>query len=479
MLVDRRYVLRSAFALVPGMAGAYGQSAASDKQLFSPVAFGARADGVSDDSIPVQRASDAARSASGTLWIPAGHVFGISRNILVRNGVKSVEGSGTLKILPAAAGPCAIIAAGRVSGNAQNVRDCVFRDFTFDANGKHSLGLYFQNAQRCGAVNIRIVNATGLGVGILFKSFSAGGEPGLGNYAKSCIVEGDIARQPRGSVGIAFESEASFGTAGNLRTYWKQNDRSPQPALSEQQGAVIDCEVLGCYYGLSLGAAIGVHVSGFRSRYNMRCISVQNGSSHNVFSDLILRDSISSAFLIGYGSCDNSIERAMSETTRANGEALFQSIIGSKRNRFEHCSTDVTGGAPQYHFYCAVESDDCAFIDCSARGAAVRAYAAVESAWSSHVRHRSHHAIGFGTLLDNFAHTGMSGVEIENLVIDGSSAVPGIFIAEIADSRGRYPLKNLRISSNSVRGRGFSVPIEIFTMGKADSPGGVLAAELR
>jgi hypothetical protein len=462
-MLNRRNLLKSSALLVPALV-APQLCPAQAIRGFSPLDFGASGDGESDDSAALQRAADAARSSGGTLWIPEGHVFGIRRNILIRNGVRSVAGGGTIRVLPSASSGCAIVGAGRASGQQQNLADCMFQDFTFDANHMHSLGLYFQNAQRCGALNVRVVNGTNLGTGILFKSFAAGGEPGNGNYARGCVIERDEVRQQRGSVGIAFGSEVSFGSSSNLLEYWKKNDQVPVPRFAERNGAVTDCRVSGGYYGLSMGGAENITVQRFTSENNIRCISMQSGSNHNCLSDLQLRNSVSSAILIGYGSCDNRISDALAETSRANGEALFQSIVGSKRNVFSRCRTNVVAGAPQYHFYCAIESDDCQFVDCQADGRALLAYAAIESAWSTRVNNHAHHGRWFGPQLNGFAHHGMGGVVIRDLHVDAASSVPGIFIAQIADDRAVYPLTDIQVSPQSISGAGYSPPIERLTM---------------
>src|SRR5688572_4723073 len=74
-------------------------SLAQSAPVFDPRQFGAVGDGRTDDTRALQRAADAARAANGVVSIPDGLTFGISGYVHIRDGVRAVAGSGTIRIL--------------------------------------------------------------------------------------------------------------------------------------------------------------------------------------------------------------------------------------------------------------------------------------------------------------------------------------------------------------------------------------------
>lgn len=457
----RGLAVTSSACLIGSAFPAFAQGAPA----FDPRQFGARGDGRADDTVALQRAADAAQAANGIVSIPRGVTFGISDYVLIRDGVRGVVGPGTIRVLRSARGQCALVGAGVASGNPSNLHACEFRDFTFDANGMRSLGVYCQNAQSCAVIGVRVLNSTEA-IGILFKTFSNGREPGRNNRVEQCTITGDPSGNFPGTVGIAFESETDFSTGdatGNAqRSAWRRGFQAQPPALAETGGIVAGCRVDGNYYGISLGAAQNVTVSSVTCANNMRGITLNN-SSRNRLVECTVADSLSSAVNVGYGSCDNIIDRVQAISSRAAGEALFQSIIGSQRNVFTGCHASATSrSGPHYYYYCAVQSDGCQFIDCTASGPVQRAYVGVESAWSSKVRNPGHRAIDAGTELDGFAGRGMGGVLVRGVNIDGKSARPAVYLGQISDEQGAYALTDIEIDEASITGRGFSERVARF-----------------
>lgn len=464
--LSRRAFTRGLFAMAgSGLAIVAGPSLAQPAPVFDPRRFGAVGDGRADDTHPLQVAADAAWAAGGVLAIPEGLTFGITQYVFIRDGVRAVAGRGTIRVLRSARGQCALVGAGIASGNQSNLHGCEFRDFTFDANGMNSLGVYCQNAQSCAVIGVTVRNSTN-GIGILFKTFANGGEPGRSNRVEQCTVTGDRSGDFPGTIGIAFESESAFpageGAANAQRAAWRRTFAMPPPALVESGGRVVECHIDGNYYGVSLGASRGIVVTGTTCANNMRGITLNNSSNNRLVGNTVL-DSLSSSVNVGYGSCDNVIERISARSSRAAGESLFQAIIGSQRNVFSGCEAVATSrSGPQYYFYCAVQSDDCQFIDCRAIGPVQRAYVGIESAWSSAIRHPSHRAIDVGTELDGFARGGMSGVIVRGLAIDGRSPRPAVYLGQVGDGLGVHPLTGIDVAADSITGQGFSQLVEQF-----------------
>ena len=107
--------------------------------------------------------------------------------------------------------------------------------------------------------------------------------------------------------------------------------------------------------------------------------------------------------------------------------------------------------------YCAVVANENSFWGNRLVGPAARGYIAVESAFNSRLRRKSHRGYGLRGADDHFTNRGMYGVRIVGNEIRATSMnVPVYVLAQVGDDRGQYPLLMCELSGNQVQwtGRG-------------------------
>jgi len=441
-----------------------GKAAVANRAVFNPLQFGAIGDGVADDTRFVQKAATAAQAAGGVLLIPAGHTFGTTRAIVVLDGTAGVTGGGTLKVLSSAQGTCGIVLAGRASGHAANVSNCVVEGITIDCNHKRALAIYGQNISHCKILRNSVLNCSTSGGGILVRSFIAGGASGRDNIIAFNDVRCDTVGTNHSVIGIQCDAQSDFSPYQQTLDSWKVIFRptpAAYPALNDQ---IIGNTVVGGYYGIALQSTYFAKVIGNHCSLNTRCISAQNLCKGLLIQGNTLQDSISAGVHIAWGSIQNRIVKNKITTNRARGEALIQAYVGAKYNTFSENDVTITGGAPEYMAYCAVESDGCAFINNRFTGPVVHAYIGIESGWNGAVTDRASRAYGSGTMQNGFTHTGMGNIVISGNTIIGKSDVPAIYLGQISDAKGNYSLHDITVTNNTIVGGKHGDQLHLYEM---------------
>ena len=190
----------------------------------------------------------------------------------------------------------------------------------------------------------------------------------------------------------------------------------------------------------------------------IRCMSIQHQSHYNVITGNELTDSLSSSIHLAYGSSFNTVSYNRIRNNRARGEGLLQAYVGASKNDFYMNEVEVgSEGLPKYMIYCAVVANENSFWGNRLSGPAGRAYIAVESAFNSKLRRKSHRGYGLHGADDHFTDRGMYGVRIVGNEIRATSMnVPVYVLAQVGDDRGQYPLLMCELSGNQVQwtGRG-------------------------
>ena len=190
----------------------------------------------------------------------------------------------------------------------------------------------------------------------------------------------------------------------------------------------------------------------------IRCMSIQHQSHYNVITGNELTDSLSSSIHLAYGSSFNTVSYNRIRNNRARGEGLLQAYVGASKNDFYMNEVEVgSEGLPKYMIYCAVVANENSFWGNRLSGPAGRAYIAVESAFNSKLRRKSHRGYGLRGADDHFTDRGMYGVRIVGNEIRATSMnVPVYVLAQVGDDRGQYPLLMCELSGNQVQwtGRG-------------------------
>lgn len=137
-----------------------------DGKLFDPKAYGARGDGVTDDTAAFASAVTAATAAHGTVQIPAGTFLAI---IGVTKGGITIQGAGkgaTIIKAPRITAATRIVAV--ASSDGTTIRDLTIDGNKAERSSQKPIGyalLLFQSSH-CTVENVKVTNAEQIGVGL-------------------------------------------------------------------------------------------------------------------------------------------------------------------------------------------------------------------------------------------------------------------------------------------------------------------------
>lgn len=455
------------FGVVAGCATAFvvaGEPGGNAHPTFSPLDFGAKGDGIADDTAACNAAAARAQAINGDLVFPPG-VFAISKFIVISNGVRRVTGNGGVIRCVNTTQPAGVMLARGTSGPPSHVRRCRVEGLQIDCNHVKSavtIGIFGQNISDCQLVGNRVFNLMA-GYGILVRAFANSGADAADNLIENNEIEVD--RDGLASHGIGVDAELEGLSA---LEEWKTRFVAKTAKQAPQRNRVIGNRVTGGYYGISLSAAQHCVVRGNRLAHQTRNMSVQNSCTNNVIEDNECSDSASSAIHLAYGSAHNRVAHNRIRTQRSVGEGLLQAYVGATENVFDGNSVEaIAPAAPKYHIYTGVHADNNQFINNRLSGTCARAYIAVESAFnpaSDDLTHRNHK---LNVATGHFANRGMGKILIKGNQIAGTSAVPALYLAQISDDKGRYPLNDCHIIENTVT---FTSPIPCLKLIE-DTPG--------
>lgn len=419
---------------------------------FSPKDFGAKADGKTDDTFACNAAATQAQIAGGELVFSPG-TYLISGYIIIKNGVRRVSGNGgIIRCSNSTTTDSGVLLAGRASGQLENVKNCRVEGLQIDCSFVRSVNthaIYGQNVSDCEIVGNRIINLA-KGAGILLRSFNAG-EDGLShNIIRANDIFGEKVDRP-GFTGISVDAELDRAVSGggNATEYWRLNHTYVPARFPTLQNLIELNNIVGGYYGIALSAGLKNVIRNNILTHNVRNISVQNGSKENLIENNDCTDSLSSAIHLAYGTSENRIAKNRIITNRAVGEGLLQAYVGSINNLFvANTIQAVSPARPKYHIYAGVHADKNRFLNNQLKGSCARAYIAIESGFNPASTDPVHRNFKLDASTGNFAKEGMANIEIIGNQIDANSSVPAIYLAQISDERGNYPLFNCTISDN-------------------------------
>lgn len=231
-----------------------------------------------------------------------------------------------------------------------------------------------------------------------------------------------------GAMGLeAVKFTGHVARAGNLpplahyRTYFNAG------TLEHPVEAVIeDCTFEGGYYGLSGEGLTRSLIKGNRFNGQMRAISLQNCSGGNTVVWNDIKDNLSAAIHMAYGSSFNTVFWNTIKSVRAHGEGLIQAYVGSSGNLVWANDLEVTNQAAdtaKFYLYSGPDSSYNRFQANTLKGTCSRAYMGVEEFWDP--RKAARQSLAFNTPADNTGFTSrhVSGVEfIDNQL---QAATPG------------------------------------------------------
>lgn len=461
MLSQRRRLIRALVATAVTPHGiAVGRTIASGQHrvghslpVFSPLSFGAKGDGVVDDTSACNAAAAEAHKAGGELVFPEGKVFAISSSIVVRSDVRGVTGQGGIIRCINTDRTAGILLAGGFRPGESNVEGCIVRGLRIDCGWIESadtIGIFGQNIANCQILENHIFNLR-RGYGILLRSFFEGRMPTRGNLLKGNRIDADTAGAHT-CWGIGMDAMLKFTKPFKTTVgQWKGSFTVPETTVPIVRNVVRDNEVVGGYYGLAMYSASENEILSNRFSKNTRSISLQTLCVSNTVERNECMDCSSSAIHLAYGSSGNKVIENTVRSTRSSGEGLLQAYVGAMSNLFQGNVTHAIGpSSPKYHMYAGAHADGNRFVGNRLNGRCARAYVGVESAFSSKLDVPSHRAYRGGPEYDHFAERGMSGIVIDDNSIHAESDVAVISLVQVSDERGSYPLTDVTIRRNTV-----------------------------
>ena len=435
-------------------------SALSTSLVIDVKSYGAVGDGSTDDTAAINAALAAAKTINAAVGFSPG-TYAVAGVINVDSGVRGMLGfGGKIKFTT---GSAMILLRGKQSGQASNVFDFTMSDLYIDANNQAITGSAFavvigENVQRCSFYNNVIENVNWLAGkgGIYLRSYLAGTAFTIYNRIIGNVITGDtIAVTPQAvtSMCVAIDvlnSELNIAPYADPTAYWKATFTAAGATYYGQWNVIADNVLHGGVYGVGLAAAQYTTVTGNVIRNVVRGVSSQHVSLYNNISNNVILQNISTGISFAYGSSYNVISSNDIQSTVCNGESVLESYVGSKDNAFNNNVARLSGVAPKFYAYCAIQSDNCSFVSNKFVGETSCASIGVESAWNNATTNPASYAYNNGSVVNGFAGYGMSNVRIESNRISNLAAIPAIFTYQVSDGAGNYPLTRCSIISNVV-----------------------------
>ncbi|MDO4230973.1 MAG: right-handed parallel beta-helix repeat-containing protein [Lautropia sp.] len=427
----------------------------------TPFQFGARGDGVHDDTSAIIRAARAADRYGGWLVFPKGN-FLVTDQVSLSGAIAGVWGeAGSSVTLRNGIGR-----AGFIIRELTGV-DPVKKPFLF-ANMKiqcqvtfagQAAVIYGIDIEGVHLVNNQILNVQ-VGRGIYLRGTHnklVNGRPiaVASNVLKDNVVE--IRPLPKTDCfGIEIEAERLYQTSErNAKDLWLKHFVLPQVPVPATSNVLEGNRVTGGYYGISFLGVTRTLVSSNICEGQMRSMSIQHMSNANLFLGNECIDSVSASIHFAYGASYNVITENRIRTNRARGEGLMQAYVNASNNDFFLNDVEVgPEGLPKYHCYTGVVANKNSFWGNTLSGPCGRAYISVESAFNSASNRKSARGFGMQGADDNFTDRGMYGVRVIGNIVRATSPVPVFVLAQESDQNGAYPLLMSELAGNQVEWTG-------------------------
>jgi len=445
--------------------------------------YGAAGDG-SNDTTAINNAARVA-AISGELYFPPGYTFGINGWVNILNGTRLVHGRGKIVCLSNGnTAPSGLLLKGRAQGEAADVSNCRLDGLWIDRNGQWSCGIHGSNCSFVDISDCWIVGGnSGYAsdyAGIYLPSFPTSAVGVHDVIVTGCYVEGDTATSVAGGAdGIAVAGTYSTGVYASTTDLWKSTFTLPTTVNPAYNINIVGNTVIGGYYGISFVETRYSSISGNQVYSNIRNISQQSNCLANLIEGNLCREANSSAINGGFGIVDCTIRNNKAYSTRAQGEALLQVYIGCSRNVIEGNTTYTTALAPNYHCYIAIHSGSNIVRNNVFGGTCGKAYIAVESAWDNGVTNPAHRNYGVvNAAAEDYANAASGGNVIEGNVVNGSSAVPAIFLAQVNSDSAVCALTGHVVSGNTVKGTSYSYQLELYEDNSGSLSGAVITDNL-
>lgn len=441
-------------------------SAGKTGTAFDIRSYGARGDGVTDDTQAIQAAIDDAARHGGTVLIPPSSGAYLFERIVVKPGVASLIGSGgRLQILRYIESGT-IVLAGKKDGFEKNISGLTVNGLIIDANNMACQTIRANSVSNCNitdntVLNHRLAPACPGGAAISIQALDAGGEDAVGNTIARNVIFSDPEVVPKGAGGRANHGIQLTGQAHYAEGFtsapaqWRALHSDLTTLYVPKGNDVRDNLIVGGYYGVDVAMGRDNVVAGNRIVDTIRGISLQHSAISNTVSGNEILGTRSAGIHLAYGAMRNRVLNNRIATARShNGEALLQAYVGSRDNAFE-ANTGVIeeGGDSQYFAYFGVECSGTTLRGNNFLGSPSKAGVAVESAWSMRPGSPASYAYGKSDAgLDAFTRMPSTDVVIAGNVIamPRQPGVPAIFVGQASDSNGSHALERVTLSGNFV-----------------------------
>jgi parallel beta-helix repeat protein len=422
-----------------GMTLAYGTPGGTGSLIdVTQAPYNAVGDGVADDTAAFNAALLAARNTNGTVAVPAG-VFSVGQ-LVVENGVRGLLGLGGILRLQNTVNS-GVLLAGRKSGKATDVNNCVIQGLRIDANNNTNatVCIWAQNTYDCKFLDNIIVNVA-YGWGILCLNYTVATAGGGGNKIQRNKVfgtqQGPSGLQDWFAIGCYAEPvysttppDPSVAPATDM---WRKTFTGPSAQQFNSGNVITDNRVVGGYYGLFLHGMTDSVVANNSLQWCARGISLQNNSHRNVVTGNYILENYSSGIHLAFGSSDNLIDGNTVYTTIGVGEALIQAYVGCQRNTVSNnklVSNEATTGAHQ-GVYVAVHASDNTIVGNEISGRFKLGAIGVCSAWNAAAAGTYRYGTGSdGSHTDWMANAATTGVVVQgNVIRKGAYTYPAIVL---------------------------------------------------
>ncbi|MDO4897441.1 MAG: right-handed parallel beta-helix repeat-containing protein [Moraxella sp.] len=354
-----------------------------------------------DISYSANQALSVAKMLNLGVDFPKHRSFMLYQPLLIENGVQYLHGHGTLLTVEMFDTGSNVNPQGAImitKKTSQLEIDGLVLDMK---NSKGAEGILGFDAQDITITNNTIVNVSGTdnnaGAGIAFYNGN--------DHVRYIYIENNRIQALKGDsrnthevngitlIGATTPAHTKYNNSNGDRI-WQEyidnegNIQGVDPNRTMSHIEITGNQIDGGYYGINLMAVTNSNIIGNHITNNVRNISMQNNTTHNLVRDNLLTDALSSAVHIAYNSDSNTIHRNTVSSTRASGQALLQAYQGSENNLFNgnhvevlpNSETIATNTAGRL-LYTASNDGGNHFISNMASGRVAVATFAAESIW--------------------------------------------------------------------------------------------------
>lgn len=398
--------------------------------------FGAKGDGITDDTASIQKAVDICAGLGLRLYVPSKNF--VVKNIRLKNGLKAFYSDGARLIGMNSLAEGIIEGGGTFFGS--DPVSCEIFGFELDCNHIVKRGIFLATAFKCmihsnKIYNLSVQNDSIDGICLHFNSSK--------NQVYNNIINLPINIT---AMGIYLMSNTKDLYAG-----WMSYGSIVESTDLNFDNIVSNNYISGGSHGINLSGSISNSIKdNVLTSQRDRSIILSPISTHNVISGNKCLDFGSSGIHMAYGSSDNVIHDNICLSPASHGEAGIQAYVACKRNKIRNNSISCTSN---YGIYLAVDAINNEVRGNTIKGNVHKAVIAIESTWVTSLHTDAMYSRPSVTPMYPrlfWANEDSAGNIIEdNMISDINLNSCGIYIAQVLDRElfGNY------INNNKILGQ--------------------------